>query len=348
MVCRCPCHHQKRFEDLITDITSVGPITRRKRTHSALTEDEYSDDEELPRYKIPEHITPSTPHQPDATPVNDNLLGQIFYHVGARTLEARIAASIPHATPAKTFSNLYNYLFLSSPYLKHSHICLCYDAVNYGTGFADPCGRHDAELEELDCNGTTHSRAEIHLALFTYILKRVSCLQLLEAEKYKVNDDFSTPTDAAFIFFLRSLLKAGGFDTRVSPPEEPNNRTSRRLALRPAAVAAAKAAEAEATAVNDHYNDSTTSKLEQSLDGATTLVLSDPRAIKAFKIFTQHPMKFKVQMKVEQNLLKEERCVVWCTDVGPKGMGGGGWEVQWEYMAKWTENKLVPDESYVF
>ena len=344
--------YSKRDLDYISDSAAVSTsyTTGYKRPRSALDADH-----DVPN-KISKHTTPSTPYQPSRTPVDADALGSIFWHLSARTLHARIAAFIPNCTPAKSFSDLFNYLFLSSPYPNYENVCFCYDEVNCGTDLEDFCPRHEAGLDELDCHGRYHNRLDIHVAIFSYILKRISGLQLIEAEKYIVNEDGASATDEAFIYFLRALLSASGMvkeavteNARSQEDQAPDAQaqvTQARTTQTTTQVAEPQTTPSPDT--NTSTIGSSAPNIETSPSHSSSLIISDPRAIKAFKIFTQHPLRFKVQMKIKQQLLQEERCVVWCTDVGPEGEGGGGWEVQWEYMSKWTEYGVADESNYHF
>jgi hypothetical protein len=349
-------HCSKQYRNLISDFAavSISHATGKKRPHSN------SDIESDVRNKIPKHITPSTPYQPSGTPVDPDALGNIFYQPSARTLQARIAAFVPNCTPAKSFSDLFNYLFLSSPYPNYESICFCYDEANCGTELEDFCPRHEACLEELGCSGRYYDLMEIHIATFSYILKRISCLPLIEAEKYLIKEDGASATDKAFIYFLRALLSASGLvkeaalietaQTEETPAQDPQAQPTQAQATQtqdtPLQVAELQAPLISETQTTS--NSSSPSNIETSSTNGNSLIISDQRAIKAFKIFTQHPLRFKVQTNIGQELLKEERCMVWCTDVRPKGEGGGGWEVQWEYMSKWTEYGVNDEINYSF
>lgn len=222
--------------------------------------------------------------------VDHTALGELLYHKSTRILEARLVASgLPDF--ATLIPKLFSYLFLSTPYP-------CYQSICFGT----PKSRDKAGAES---RSTYYARSSFQLAIFTYILKRISCLPIIEAEGYRINDHYSSATDAAFIYFLDALLKQ--FATRFE-------------------------------------TDSAPARFEKSEEHGCTLMMEDERAIRAFEIFTQHPMKFLVQMKVGQLLQKEEVAVVWCQDVGTEG----GWDVVWEYMTKSLAAVVCPKENYEF
>lgn len=267
---------------------------------------------------------PASSH-PQDTPIDSIALGEILSHKSARVLQANIAASIPPA-PAKSISDLYNYLILSNPTPKYDSIC-------FRTGGADGKVPHLDEAG-LESKSTYFTRSIIHTAIFTYIFKRISCLALIEAEGYRINnytkDDQRSATDAAFVYFLETLLQQAGLPDRAENTETPATAGIK-------TTEATEAASTEATA---------TEKFEKSAGHGTSLLIDDPRALRAYGIFTQHPMKFKVQIKIGQNLQTEERAVVWCIDSGEEGTHG--WDVQWEYMSKSLTDVECPDRNYQF
>lgn len=73
-------------------------------------------------------------------------------------------------------------------------------------------------------------------------------------------------------------------------------------------------------------------------------MIDDPRAIHAFEIFTQHPMKFYVQVRVDGRLLPEEYALIWCQDID----GTSKWDLVWEYLSKGLARILCPEASYEF
>ncbi len=142
--------------------------------------------------------------------------------------------------------------------------------------------------------------------LFTYILKRISCLPFIENDGYTVQNHCSSATDAPFIYFLHTLLI-----------------NARRFEI----------------------NSKESSGLLDTVPGTgSTLIIDDPRAVCAFEIFTQHPMMFHVQAKMDNNWVVEEYAIVWCTDVE----GTGKWNLDWEYMSRGLARIECPETNYAF
>jgi hypothetical protein len=160
--------------------------------------------------------------------------------------------------------------------------------------------------KDVEKYGTYYTRADIHGRLFAYILKRISCLPFIENDGYTVNNHYSGATDAPFIYFLHALLEKARLGQEIS--EDPND-------------------------------------LPSTVPGyGSTLMLDDSRAIRAFEIFTQHPMRFHVQIKINGNWLPEEYALVWCKDVE----GTGKWDLIWEYMSKGLARIECPETNYGF
>ena len=229
--------------------------------------------------------------RPENSPLDTMALGELLYHRSTRILQARMAASIPAELFNGSIPQLFNHLFLSAPYMYES-ICL-----------AVPEWRKEANVENY---GTYHPRAAIHRHLFAYILKRISCLPFIEDDGYRVNNHYSSATDAPFIYFLHALLAKARLGQPIS--EDPADLPS---------------------TVPGH---------------GSTLILDDPRAVRAFEVFTLHPMRFLVQIRVEGNWLSEEYALVWCKDVE----GTGTWDLIWEYMSKGLARIECPEGSYEF
>lgn len=75
-----------------------------------------------------------------------------------------------------------------------------------------------------------------------------------------------------------------------------------------------------------------------------TAMIDDEQIVKAFRIFTHEPMKFKVQKRIGNHREPEQIVAIWCKDVEPKGC----WDTEWEYMSKPLALCICPDENYEF
>ena len=168
---------------------------------------------------------------------------------------------------------LFEYLFLSShPY---DAICLC--------------SPHWKKLRKFKDYGTYYTRAEMHMLLHTYIVKRSACLPLVQAEGYnRINNGYASRTDPAFIAFLIALV------------------TKKKDGLRP--------------------NRNLAAAIHSIPNRGRTVMVSSPKLHKAFKIFTREPMKFNVQKLENHKLTVEENVVVSCEDVKQEGYWTTTWE----------------------
>lgn len=236
----------------------------------------------------------ATPVHPQES-LDTTTLGELLFHPSTRIFDARIAASIPadllDGSASGCISALFDKLFLGAPSMYQS-ICL-----------ATPEWRKEKHFEKY---GTYYSQADIHGCIFSYVLKRISCLPFIENDGYTVQNHYSSATDEPFVYFVHTLLKKARLGQAIS--EEADDQ--------PSTVPSP----------------------------GSTLIIDDPRAGRAFEIFTQHPMKFHVQIKKNGHWLPEEYAIVWCQDVEEAGK----WDLVWEYMSKGMARIYCPETNYAF
>ena len=208
---------------------------------------------------------------PDKLVIDLSPLEPLLKHPATKSLESKLGTSIPE---------LFEYLFLSPhPY---DSICFCspgWKRLNHPKDYGIYC-----------------SRAEMHMLLYTYILKRSACIPLIQTDGYEITREYTSKTDAAFMVFFQILISnKDGILTK-----------NRKMA-------------------------SFTHDIPKH---GRTVMLMSPKAHKAFRIFTREPMKFTVQ-KTKKNHIRslEGNVVVCCEDIEPKGYWNMTWETMRKPMA---------------
>ena len=135
------------------------------------------------------------------------------------------------------------------------------------------------------------------MALYSYIIKRVSAILIMEDETYKISDQCASKADAAFLAFFDALI-------------------------------------VKKEITNDHVRD---------VPGhGPTVMFDNQEIVRAFRIFTVEPMKFKVQRMVGNYGEPQKVALFWFKDVEPKGK----FDTSWEYMSKSLAECVHPNENY--
>lgn len=168
------------------------------------------------------------------------------------------------------------------------------------------CSENWQGFHSSDYYGTYSTREEVQRLLYSYIFKRGASTALIEADGYIVNERHSSMTDPAFMEFFNTIITRVHGILQMNPDLKP---------------------------------------LIRDIAGhGRTVMIAVERTIVAFRIFTQEPMKFKVQKKVGHCLEAEEIAIVRCEDTEPKGC----WITELEYMRKPMARCIHPDTKYEF